>query len=43
MFESYSWPGAISLRAEIRVVIKWIRRWLLADVKDVKRALLEVK
>ena len=43
MFESYSWPGAISLRAEIRVIIKWIQKWLLTDVKDVKGALLEMK
>jgi len=43
MFESYSWPGAVSLKAEIRVVVKWIKKWLLADVKDVKGALLEMK
>lgn len=43
MFESYSWPGAISLRAEIKVIMKWIKKWLLSDVKEIKTALMEAR
>lgn len=43
MYESYSWPGAISVKEEVKVIIKWIKKILASDVKDIKGALLETK
>lgn len=37
MYESYSWPGAHSVKAEIKIVVNWIKELLGTRLKRLER------
>lgn len=37
MYESYSWPGAYSLKDEVKLLAKWVRELFDGIIKEIEK------